>query len=164
MRASAADGESAAMPMCMRSNGCNFRRYRAVMTRNRGRRTARQSHWRCRVLVIAFALASVGTLTAGCEASREGTALLHNATDQASLEIVLRDPAGQRYAEGTLEEVYVFDTQFTNREKQCLVGRDGGFEVLRPNGEVIASHRFDDRPVCELDELVLEDDGSLVWE
>jgi hypothetical protein len=114
--------------------------------------------------VFALALASVGTLTAGCEASREGTALLRNATDQASLEVVLRDSAGQRYAGGLLEEVYVFDTQFTNREMQCLVGRDGGFEVRRLNGEVIASHRFDDRPVCELDELVLEDDGSLVWE
>lgn len=134
------------------------------MSRSCGRRPACRSRWRCRVLVFALALASFGTPTAGCEASRQGTALLHNATDQPSLEIVLRDPAGQRYAGGTLEEIYVFDTQFTNREKQCLVGRDGGFEVLLPGGEVIASHRFDDRPVCELDELVLEDDGLLVWE
>lgn len=51
-----------------------------------------------------------GTLVAGCAASPEGTALLHNATDHASLEVVLRDPEGRRYAGGKLEKVYVFDT------------------------------------------------------
>jgi hypothetical protein len=114
--------------------------------------------------MLAVACVSFGNLTAGCEASPDGTALLRNATDHASLEIVLRDTAGRRHAGGTLDGVYVFDTQFTDRERQCLVARDGGFTVLRPDGEVVASHRFADRPVCELDELVLEDDGSLVWE
>ncbi len=112
----------------------------------------------------AAAVLTLGTLVAGCtEASRQGTALLRNATDQAPLKIVVRDPQGRRTADGTFEKIYVFDTQFTNRERQCLVARDGGFQVLGPDGEVIASHSFADRPVCELDELVLKDDGSLVW-
>ena len=35
---------------------------------------------------------ALGTLVAGCaEASRQGTALLRNATDQAPLKIVVRD-------------------------------------------------------------------------
>lgn len=104
-------------------------------------------------------------LAAGCtEASPDGTALLRNATDQAPLEIVVRNADGDLIGEGTFEEVYVFDTQFTNRERQCLVARDGGFEIRSTAGEVVASHSFADRPVCELDELVLQDDGSLVWE
>lgn len=102
--------------------------------------------------------------TAGCTpASREGTAELHNASDQAPLEVVVRDPEGRRTAGGPFEKVYVFDTQFTDRKRQCLVARDGGFAVLGPDGQVIASHSFADRAVCELDEVVLEPDGSLVW-
>jgi hypothetical protein len=66
--------------------------------------------------------------------------------------------------EGTFEEVYVFDTQFPDREEQCLVARDGGFEIVDPGGGVIASHSFADRPVCELEELALREDGSLVWQ
>lgn len=105
------------------------------------------------------------TLAAGCtEASPEGTALLRNATDEDSFEVVIRDPEGRRTAGGTLEDVYIFDTQFTNRERQCLDDVDGGFEVVDKAGDVVVSHSFADRPVCELDEIVLEDDGSLRWE
>lgn len=121
-------------------------------------------HPRGWVLAGVVAVA-VGTLAAGCtEASPEGTALLRNATDEASLEVVIRDPEGRRTAGGTLEKVYIFDTQFTNRARQCLEAIDGGFEVIDRTGDVVASHRFADRPVCELDEIVLEDDGSLTWE
>lgn len=112
----------------------------------------------------AAAVAAV-TLAAGCtEASPEGTAVLRNATDEDSFEVVVRDPVGRRTAGGVLEDVYVFDTQFTDRERQCLDAADGGFEVVDPAGDVVASHSFADRPVCELDEIVLEEDGSFTWQ
>lgn len=110
------------------------------------------------------AAVAVLTLTAGCtEASPEGTAVLRNATDEDTFEVVIRDPEGRRTAGGTLEDVYIFDTQFTDRERQCLETVDGGFEVVDGAGDVFASHSFADRPVCELDEIVLKDDGSLTW-
>ena len=56
-----------------------------------------------------------------------------------------------------------FDTQWVERERQCDVGSDGSFEVLRPDGEVVVHHEFADRPVCEREEITLRADGGLVW-
>ena len=82
----------------------------------------------------------------------------------ASYDAVIRDPEGRRTAGGTLEEVYVFDTQFTHRERQCLIEQDGGFEVVTTVGQVVVSHALADRPVCEGDEVVLGRDGALDWQ
>ncbi|MFC7358894.1 hypothetical protein [Nocardioides astragali] len=115
-------------------------------------------------LLAGAVAAAVVTLMAGCtEASPEGTAVLRNATGEDSFEVVIRDLEGRRTAGGTLEDVYIFDTQFTDRERQCLEAGDGGFEVVDGADVVFASHDFADRPVCELDEIVLKDDGSLTW-
>ncbi len=61
------------------------------------------------------------------------------------------------------KDVYVFDTQDPDRERQCYVASDGYFEMLRADGSVVVHHDFADRPVCEREEITLEADGDLVW-
>lgn len=127
-------------------------------------RPAGRAHPR-RWALAGMAAVALGSLATGCtEASPEGTALLRDATDEDSLEVVIRDPEGRRTAGGTLEDVSIVDTQFTGRVLQCLEAVDGGFEVVNWTDDVVASHSFADRPVSELDEIVLEDDGPLMWE
>lgn len=110
------------------------------------------------------ALVAAGLLAGrGGEASDEGTATLRNEADVASYEVTIRDPEGRRSAGGTLEAVYIFDTQFTDHRRQCLVGQDGGFEVSGAGGEVVVSHEFSERPVCEGEEILLRPGGSLTW-
>jgi hypothetical protein len=62
-----------------------------------------------------------------------------------------------------LDPAFRFDTQFTDRERQCLVAGDGSFEVRDSRGTVLVQHDFADRPVCERDVLALIGDGDLVW-
>ena len=117
-----------------------------------------------RLRLVTLVLAGLLAGCTGGEASRDGTATLRNGTDVASYDVVIRDPGGRRTAGGTLEKVYVFDTQFTDRERQCLVEQDGGFDVVTTGGKVVVSHAFADRPVCEGDEVVLGRDGALDWQ
>ena len=56
-----------------------------------------------------------------------------------------------------------FDTQFTDRERQCLVAGDGSFEVRDPTGAVLVRHDFADREVCQHEELEITDDLELEW-
>lgn len=111
----------------------------------------------------AVAVALAAGVLAGCESSRDGTAILRNDSDQAPLGVVVRNVDGELIGEGTFEKVFVFDTEFPDRELQCLVAGDGGFVVRAADGTVLAEHHFADRAVCELDELTLRDDGSLTW-
>jgi hypothetical protein len=118
-------------------------------------------------VAVTAAAAVVGVLVGavtGSESSRDGTAILRNDTGLAPLEVVVRNVDGELIGEGTFEEVFVFDTEFPDRERQCLVAGDGGFVVRAGDGTVLAEHRFSDRAVCSLDELTLRDDGSLTWE
>ena len=61
--------------------------------------------------------------------------------------------AGRALMDGALDPSFRFDTQFTDRERQCLVAGDGSFEVRDADGAVLVEHDFADRPVCEHDEL-----------
>ena len=90
-------------------------------------------------------------------------ALLLNETGRDDLRIVVNDGEGRPFIERALDPAFRFDTQFTDRERQCLVAGDGSFEVRDSNGSVVVRHDFADRPVCEHDELELTDHGDLVW-
>ena len=103
-------------------------------------------------------------LAGGCQASDAGTALLRNKSDKGELTVVIIDPEGRALIPKSLVEVYRFDTRFMNRELQCLVAEDGHFEVREPDGDLVVSHDFADRPVCEHDVLILGPDGSLTWQ
>jgi hypothetical protein len=118
-------------------------------------------------LLPALALAGLlASLLAGCtggEASDEGTALLTNASDRDDLRVVVLDGDGQPFREAALDPAFRFDTQFTDRERQCVVAGDGSFEVRDAAGRVVVRHDFADREVCEHDELEITDDLELEW-
>ena len=99
----------------------------------------------------------------GCPARDDGTALLTNQTGRDDLRIVVLDGDGRPLTDAALDPVFRFDTQFTDRERQCLVAGDGSFEVRDTNGTVVVEHDFADRAVCEHDEVELNGDGDLVW-
>ena len=116
-----------------------------------------------RCLVAALAL--VGFL-AGCngtEASDDGTALLTNTSDRDDLRVVVLDGDGEPFSEAALDPAFRFDTQFTDRERQCLVAGDGSFEVRDAAGTVVVRHDFADREICEHEELEITDDLELEW-
>lgn len=101
------------------------------------------------------ALVLTGPL-AGCtgrEASNDGTALLTDASDRGELHVYVLDGAGRPLMDGALDPAFRFDTQFADRERQCLVARDGSFEERGTDGEVLLKHDFADLEVCEHEEL-----------
>lgn len=112
---------------------------------------------------LALALTLCLGACAGGEASDDGTALLHNDTGRDDLRVVVLDGAGRPFRDAALDPAFRFDTQFTDRERQCLVAGDGSFEVHDASGTVLVDHDFADRPVCEHDVLALTRDGDLVW-
>ncbi len=119
-----------------------------------------------RRLVPALALAGFLAGCAGCaggEASDDGTALLTNTSDRDDLRVIVLDGDGEPFREAALDPAFRFDTQFTDRERQCLVAGDGSFEVRDAAGTVIARHDFADRQVCEHEELQITDDLELEW-
>ena len=116
-----------------------------------------------RALVLVFALAVCLTGCVGGEASDDGTALLRNETGRTDLRVVVIDGAGRPLMDAALDPAFRFDTQFTDRERQCLVAGDGSFEVRDDEGAVRVVHEFADQPVCEGDELAVTDDLELVW-
>ena len=116
-----------------------------------------------RLVSLLVALCVGAALLTGCEARREGEAFLVNDTGEEGMRVVVRRPDDVRQEGGRLEELYSFDTQFPDRERQCYVASDGYFEVLRPDGSVVVRHDFADRPVCDKEEITLEADGDLVW-
>jgi hypothetical protein len=99
----------------------------------------------------------------GCPASDAGTALLTNETGRDDLSVVVKDAEGRPFIDRALDPAFRFDTQFPDRELQCLVAGDGSFEVRDSSGTVVVRHDFADRPVCEYDELEVSGDGDLVW-
>ena len=106
---------------------------------------------------------AMATCLSGCPASDDGTALLTNETGRDDLRVFVKDRAGRAFIERALDPTFRFDTQFPDRERQCLVAGDGSFEVRDSVGTVLVEHDFADRAVCEHDELELTDDGDLVW-
>ena len=111
---------------------------------------------------LAATIAMAACLS-GCPASDDGTALLLNETGRDGLRVLVADGEGRPFIDAALDPAFRFDTQFTDRERQCLVAGDGSFEVRDSNGSVVVRHDFADRPVCEHDELELTDHGDLVW-
>ena len=99
----------------------------------------------------------------GCPARDDGTALLTNETGRDDLRIVVLDGDGRPLTDAALDPVFRFDTQFTDRERQCLVAGDGSFEVRDSNDTVVVEHDFADRAVCEHDELEVSEEGQLLW-
>ena len=116
-----------------------------------------------RRLVPALALAGFLAGCAGGEASDDGTALLTNTSDRDDLRVIVLDGDGEPFREAALDPAFRFDTQFTDRERQCLVAGDGSFEVRDAAGTVVVRHDFTDREVCEHEELEITDDLELVW-
>ena len=116
-----------------------------------------------RRLVPALALAACLAACTGGEASDDGTALLRNETGRDDLRVFVLDSAGRPLMDAALDPAFRFDTQFTDRERQCLVAGDGSFEVRDSSGTVLVAHDFADRPVCEYDVLEIVGDGDLVW-
>lgn len=116
-----------------------------------------------RRLVLAFVLAGFLAGCTGGEASDDGTALLTNTSGRDDLRIYVLDGAGRPLMEGALDPAFRFDTQFTDRERQCLVSGDGSFEVRDAAGTVLIRHDFADREVCEHEELQITDDLELEW-
>ena len=114
---------------------------------------------RCALLAVTCVAA---TLLSACEPVG-GQAFLLNETGEQGMTVVVHRPDGVRQEDGLLEEVYSFDTQWTDRELQCYVASDGYFEVVRRDGTVFVRHEFTDRPVCEEEEITLDADGELVW-
>ena len=111
---------------------------------------------------IAATLAMAACLSA-CPASDDGTALLRNETGRDDLQVFVTDEAGRPLMDGALDPIFTFDTQFTDRELQCLVAGDGSFEVRDSHGTVLVEHDFADRSVCEHDVLELVEDREIVW-
>ena len=116
-----------------------------------------------RRLVPALALACFLAGCAGGEASDDGTALLTNTSDRDDLRVIVLDGDGEPFREAALDPAFRFDTQFTDRERQCLVAGDGSFEVRDAAGTVITRHDFADREICEHEELQITDDLELEW-
>lgn len=116
-----------------------------------------------RRLVPVLVLASWLAACTGGEASDDGTALLTNTSDRDDLRVIVLDGDGEPFREAALDPAFRFDTQFTDRERQCLVAGDGSFEVRDAAGTVIARHDFADREICEHEELQITDDLELEW-
>ena len=110
-----------------------------------------------------FATIAMAACLTACPASDDGPALLHNDTGRDDLRVVVLDGAGRPFRDAALDPAFRFDTQFTDRERQCLVAGDGSFEVRDARGALLVEHDFADRPVCEHDELEVTRDGALVW-
>ena len=110
-----------------------------------------------------LALAAV-LLVSGCDAPDVGQVELLNDSGRDDLTVVVVDAKGRDRISSSLEEKVYFDTQWVERDLQCLVGEDGHFEVRDADGEVVVRHDFADRPMCERDVIVLGADGSLTWE
>ncbi|MCW2832558.1 MAG: hypothetical protein JWN68_511 [Nocardioides sp.] len=102
------------------------------------------------------------TLLSACEPVG-GQAFLLNETGEQGLTVEVHRPDGHILEDGLVEEVYSFDTQWTNRQLQCYVATDGYLQVIRRDGTVLVRHEFADRPVCEKEEITLGADGELVW-
>ena len=117
-----------------------------------------------RRLVPVLALTVCLTACTGSEASDDGTALLRIETGRNHLRVLVRDGAGRPLMEAALDPAFRFDTQFTDRDRQCLGPGDGSFEVRDADGAVLVEHDFADRPVCEYDELKVTDDLEVVWD
>lgn len=113
--------------------------------------------------MVGAAVACIAVLLAGCQERQEGEAFLLNDTGEEGMTVAVHRPDGHVLEDGRLEELYSFDTQWTNRERQCYVASDGYFEVVRPDGTVFVRHDFADRPVCDKEKITLEADGDLVW-
>jgi hypothetical protein len=111
------------------------------------------------VLVLTSWLAAC----TGCEASDDGTALLTNKTGRDGLRVYVFDGAGRPWMDRALDPYFRFDTQDPERKRQCLVDRDGSFQVRDSTGRVMVEHDFADRPVCEREELDVTADLELVW-
>ena len=110
-----------------------------------------------------FATIAMAACLTACPASDDGTALLLNETGRDDLRVVVLDGAGRPFRDAALDPAFRFDTQFTDRERQCLVAGDGSFEVRDSDGAVVVQHDFAVRPVCEREVLELTGDGDLVW-
>ena len=110
-----------------------------------------------------FATIAMAACLTACPASDDGTALLRNETGREDLRVFVVDGAGRPLMDAALDPAFRFDTQFTDRERQCLVAGDGSFEVRDSSGTVLVAHDFADRPVCERDVLEIVGDGDLVW-
>lgn len=117
-----------------------------------------------RLAVPVFVLACcLAVATGACEASNDGTALLRNESGRIDLRVFVFDGAGRQLMDGALEPAFRFDTQFTDRERQCLLAGDGSFEIREPDGTVVVEHDFANRAVCEREELKVTDELQLVW-
>ena len=114
---------------------------------------------RASVLALAALL-----MVSGCQAPDVGRAVLRNESGMGDLEVAVIDPQGRSGISGTMVETFYFDTRFMDRELQCLVAEDGHLEVHELDGDLVVSHDFADRAVCEHDVIVLGPDGSLTWE
>jgi len=114
-------------------------------------------------LVLAGLLSGVLVGCTGGEASDDGTALLTNTSDRDDLRVIVLDGDGEPFRKAALDPAFRFDTQFTDRERQCLVAGDGSFEVRDAAGTVLVRHDFADREVCEHEELEITDDLELEW-
>lgn len=110
---------------------------------------------------LAATIAMAACLS-GCT-NDDGTALLLNETGRDDLRIVVKDGEDRPFIDRALDPAFKFDTQFTDRERQCLVAGDGSFEVRDTSGTVLVRHAFADRPVCEHDEMEITGDGDLAW-
>lgn len=115
-----------------------------------------------RRLVPTLVLAGLLAACTGCE-NDDGTALLTNSSDRDDLRVVVHDGDGEPFREAALDPAFRFDTQFTDRERQCLVAGDGSFEVRDASETVIVRHDFADREICEHEELEITDDLELEW-
>jgi hypothetical protein len=114
-------------------------------------------------LMLGPVLASGLAACTGGEASADGTAWITNKTGRDGLRIYVLDGAGRPWMDGDVDPYFRFDTQFTDRKRQCLVADDGSFEVRDPTGNVLVQHDFADKPVYERDELEVTDDLKIVW-
>ena len=114
-------------------------------------------------LVLAGLLSGVLVGCTGGEASDDGTALLTNTSDRDDLRVIVLDGDGEPFRKAALDPAFRFDTQFTDRERQCLVAGDGSFEVRDAAGTVLVRHDFADREVCEHETLEITDVLELAW-
>jgi hypothetical protein len=103
-------------------------------------------------------------LAGGCQAADVGQAELLNESGKGDLTVVVVDAEGLDSYTTVLDDNAYLDTQWVDRELQCLVEEDGHLEIRDAAGDVLVRHDFADRPVCEGDVIVLGEDGSLTWE
>ncbi len=114
-------------------------------------------------LALGLVLLAGGCVAPAGQAPDVGQAELLNESGRDDLTVVVVDTTGRDRTSSTLDEKVYLDTQWVDRELQCLVAEDGRLEVRSADGVVVARHEFADRPVCEHDVIVLGADGSLTW-